>query len=310
MKRRSLFCLLIIAVMTLVNVSPVSAQTQAITDGLSWLASNQNADGSWGGTSADTTTPYHSTTTVIDTLFHLNSTDSAYTNAIDWISSQQIDNTRYLSLKITSLARAGIDISLELNTILSYKNEDGGFGEYLENTSGISYTTFALNALQALKAINYPDLDLIGRAIWHLLATQNDDGGWGFYKGDESNVYMTALVSITLQQFSLTLDIATAINKATDYLIAHQNIDGGFGSSESAVYETALSYIALVGEITDMTVFGSAINYLKVSQLPDGSWNDDGQLSVITANTGLTDAEDILVQFYDGKVFYNLHSAQ
>jgi len=77
------------------------------------------------------------------------------------------------------------------------------------------------------------------------LSTQNSDGVFGFYQGDDSNVYMTALVSITLQQFQRTTSIATAINKATSYLIAHQNADGGFGSggarpSPYIVYETSL----------------------------------------------------------------------
>jgi len=167
---------------------------------------------------------------------------------------------------------AGEDTSSDLSTLLTFQSSDNSWGTDQEFSGNPLDTTLAL---QALKAIDYHDLDLIGRAIWHLLATQNDDGGWGFYKGDESNVYMTALVSMTLQQFSLTLDIATAINKATDYLIAHQNADGGFGTDLSTVYETALSYIALVGVTTDNTVLGNAVNYLTAAQSADGSWNDD-----------------------------------
>lgn len=86
---------------------------------------------------------------------------------------------------------------------------------------------------------------------------------------------MTAIVSTALQQFSQTTAMASAINKATLFLIAHQNTDGGFGSSPSTVYETALTYKALANVITDATVLGNAINYLTANQAFDGSWNED-----------------------------------
>src|SRR4030043_443593 len=154
---------------------------------------------------------------------------------------------------------------------------------------------------------------------------------------------MTAMVSSTLQQFQRTTSIATAINKATGYLIAHQNADGGFGEGggtpplQSTVYETAYAYMALISETTDATVLGNAINYLTSTQLPNGSWNDDpystalalralanvkpnlsitssditfsnptpteGETITITANvknSGIAQADNVLVHFYDG----------
>jgi len=86
---------------------------------------------------------------------------------------------------------------------------------------------------------------------------------------------------MTLQQFQRTTSIETAINKATSYLIAHQNTDGGFGEGggtpplQSTVYETALAYKSLISVTTDNTVLGNAINYLTTFQLPNGSWEDD-----------------------------------
>ncbi|MFZ3136725.1 MAG: CARDB domain-containing protein [Thermodesulfovibrionales bacterium] len=192
-------------------------------------------------------------------------------------------------------------------------------------------------ALQALKAVNYSDQTIIQSVINYLLSTENSVGGWGFYQGDESNVYMTALVSMTLQQFQRTTSIATAINKAASYLIAHQNADGGFGTSDSTVYETAYAYLALIGVTTNATVLSNAINYLTSTQLTNGSWNDDpystalalralatvkpnlsissnditfsnptpttGETITITANvknTGTAQADNVLLHFYDG----------
>jgi prenyltransferase beta subunit len=93
----------------------------------------------------------------------------------------------------------------------------------------------------------YAQSSQITSGLYWLTSTQNSDGGWGFYAGDDSNVYMTAMVSYTLEQFQRTSSIATALNNAMNYLTAHQNSDGGFGSNPSTVYETALAYRRTTG---------------------------------------------------------------
>ena len=118
------------------------------------------------------------------------------------------------------LSQAGFDVSTIRDYLLSVRNDDGGWGVVEEFESDIKRTALAL---QALKAVDYPDLDTLNYALGYLLSTQNPDGGWGFYEGDESNGFMTAMVSITLQQFSQTVELATAINRATDYLINQQH---------------------------------------------------------------------------------------
>ncbi len=98
------------------------------------------------------------------------------------------------------------------------------------------------------------------------LFNQNSYGGWAFRQVQddlqESNVYITAMVSMTLQQFPQTTSIATAIHKAT-------------------TFETAYAYLALIGETTDATVLGNAINYLTSTQLSNGSWEDDPYSTVL-----------------------------
>lgn len=307
------------------------AYSPPIENGISWLSATQNPDGSWGN-NADFT--ILDTSTVLDTFKYLNVSNSAYSNGVTWLSSQSPLTTDFLSRKVISLYMAGTNVSTDLSTLVNRRNLDGGWGGDADSTSMINDTALAL---QAIKAVNYSDQTIIESAINYLLSTQNTDGGWGFYQGDDSNVYMTALASITLQQFPRTTSIATAINKATSYLIAHQNTDGGFGVSPSTIYETSLAYLALVGETTDATVLGNAINYLTSTQLPNGSWDDDpystalalralanvkpnlsvsssditfsnptptaGETITISANiknTGSAQADNIVVQFYDG----------
>ncbi len=85
---------------------------------------------------------------------------------------------------------------------------------YIDNTSGVwgGYEGYGINnldtvlALDALKSVNYSNQTTISNAVLYLVTNQNTDGGWGFYAGDDSNVYMTALV---LQVFDVETGTAT-----------------------------------------------------------------------------------------------------
>lgn len=248
-----------------------SQPTQQISNGLSWLTTQQYADGSWSG---NANTAYGSTIAVADDLFLLSANGAPYTTSLSWVSAQEVDNTRYLSLRILTLALSGADISSDLGNLLSYQNIDGGFGEYIGGTSGVSYATLAL---QALKAANYPDQSVIFPAITYLLSTQKSDGSWGFIQNDDSNIYVTAQVLSTLAKFKNLYIMDSQLTTASSFLLSTQNPDGGFSAgSSSTVYETALSLIALIeagqGQAQPLQ---NAISYLTATQLADGSWNDD-----------------------------------
>lgn len=317
-------------VVWLALATAASAQSAQIPGGLNYLSTTQNPDGSWPGESFAGGVP--TTIAAVESLSILGQESTqGYANAISWLKGQDFSSTDYLSKRIHALMVAGADVGL----LLSYADETlgawGGYDDYQVNTLDTAL------ALQALKVVGYPDQDLLGSAVGYLLSTQNADGGWGFYQGDASNVYMTAVVSSILQQFPRTTSVATAINKATAYLKAHQNPDGGFGGSPSTVYETALTYLALVDVTTDATVLGNAIAYLTSTQLPNGSWNDDpystalalralgsfkpnlsivsGDISVsnpaptvgdtitinaTVRNTGPQEAQSVAVRFFDG----------
>lgn len=263
-------CLIVLVTLLFIIIPPpASAQSPQITNGLNYLTTTQNHDGSWGNeiSSVDI---LPATISVIETLQILKQTTSqSYSDAISWLYGQNLETTDYLSGRLHALSVAGTDLDL----LLSYIDEfyTGAWGGYKDFEVNNLDTALALSAL---KGINHPDQNIISSALGYLLSTQNIDGGWGFYTGDESNVYMTAIASSTLQQFPQVVSIATAVRKATSYLMTHQNIDGGFGST-TTVYETALAYMALVAVTTDNTVLGGAINYLTATQSTDGSWNQD-----------------------------------
>ncbi len=246
---------------------------QAISSGTQWLLSQQNSDGSFGTDSS--TIPLNTVETVV-TLRILSKATSQVGSAIDYLNNYDVTNNDDIA-RVAAITSN----SSYIQSLVTGENQDGGWGIYPDFESDNLDTVVAI---RALKAVNYSDQTVLNNVVGYLLSAQNTDGGWGYCNSTDpgcadgegdSNVYMTALVSSTLQQFAQTTSIATAINKATSYLIAHQNTDGGFGSSPSTVYETSTAYAALVSVITDNTVLGNAINYLASTQLSDGSWDED-----------------------------------
>jgi prenyltransferase beta subunit len=105
--------------------------------------------------------------------------------------------------------------------------------------------------LEALSAVNYSATVIIESTINYLIANQNTDGGFGLagklsladVTAKESNVYITSLALLTLNQYRKDYYLEEIIIKALDWLISQQNEDGSFGIS---LYETALAYSALI----------------------------------------------------------------
>lgn len=258
------------------------AQLPQITSGLNYLTSSQNSDGTWATTTAQAETTV-TTITVLETLKLLNQTaGSAYASATAWLQAQAPVTVDYIAERIRALALTDNSINVLFPSIDTRKGAWGGDEGYLTNNLDTAL------ALQALKTANYTDITTISTALGYLTSTQNPDGGWGFSASDpspgsgqaDSNIYTTAIVSTTLQQFAQSYNLATTITKASAYLASWQNPDGGFGVTSgmvaSTTFETALAYIALVNDgQTQGLPLQNAINFLTTTQALNGSWNDD-----------------------------------
>ena len=326
MRRRIVFIALFIQI---ILASFVFAQTTQITNGLNYLSSTQTAEGFWSPENE----PTLSTAETIKTLKLLNQTStSAYTLALTWLQNQPLETTNHLAERIYILAAGGADSNLLTSYMYAALRAWGGYNDFTVNNLDTAL------ALQALRATNYADQTVLQAAINYLLTNQNTDGGWGFYKDDTSNVYMTALVVTVLSQFKTVYIIQNQINSGATYLLSKQNVDGGFGASPSTIHETALALEAFVASgINFAAASQPAINYLAANQLADGSWEKDAystalalrvfanfksdlviettnitfskpdpvagdtiDIIVIIKNTGPVNAENVLVRFYSG----------
>jgi hypothetical protein len=282
--------------------SSAFAQSPQISSGLTWLNSSQTTTGNWRGVN---TNEYYSTAAAMDAAYVLEPTSSTCSAAFTWLSGQVVSPTDYLARRIIALTRAGQDTAAEMEGLLLYRNSTGGWGINPGFDDGILDTALAL---QALNAANYSDMTLIGQSLNYLTSHQNLDGGWGFIDEDGnqlSSVYYTATVLNTLSLYKSTFIFQTQITNAVKYLLSKQNTDGGFGSSPSNAYETALTVISLIesGQGSTQTIL-SGINYFATTQTVDGSWNDD-PYSTALALQALAEARPNLTVSFSGITFSN-----
>jgi len=269
MLKRILFGLLLM----LFSAGFASAQSPPITSGIDWLTATQNIDKSWGNASS-LTAQFSATSEGLEALRLTGNIGVPYQDGLNWLNTQPANSTDFISKRLRIRLQSGVGINDDLAQLLSYRNTiDGNWG------ADDDYTNFPLDtslALQALKAANYTDQSIIFPALNYLVSTQNPDGGWGFTKDDDSNVFVTAHAISALAQYKTQFLAETQVKNAVAFLLSRQKPDGGFGSDASSVYETALAFSAIVdsGQMQILPL-QNAISYFTASQSSNGSWNDD-----------------------------------
>lgn len=272
MKRTTLFVLFVFLFFV---TNTALGQTPEITDGLNFLSTSQNPDGSWGDHETDIDT-VAATAEVLGTLAILNGSGSLeYSEGASWLQLESITTTENLAERLSVNGDNGSDLDLLIQYLDELTSSWGGFYEYESNNLD---SVYAINSLQN---IGYSDTALIDSSIQKLLDIQNQDGGWGFTEGQESEVYYTALISYLLQESWTIYSHNTSIENAAGFLLGHQNPDGGFGLNESTIIETAYSLLALATTGVDGTVLQNAEDYLISSQQADGSWEGDPYVTAL-----------------------------
>lgn len=196
------------------------------------------------------------------------------TSAIDyWKSAEDAVNpegTAELGKMVTLIAAAGDDPRTfggrdYLVELKGRMNTDGQFGDFV-------YTTY-----WGVFALVSAGEDASKPAAW-LKSQQNDDGGYGWMPGAESDSDDTAAVIMALIAAGERTDAPT-VSRALDYLRAHQMEGGGFNyggssSSNAASAAWAIQAIAAAGE--DPSAWSkngnNVVSTLADLQQPDGSF--------------------------------------
>ncbi|MEV7831893.1 FAD-binding protein [Streptomyces subrutilus] len=212
-----------------------------------FVASWQAPDGGWPFASAMTQTDLDTTTRCME--FLQASAPERYASQLrratryleamagpdggfpTWVSGDapDLDMTAGALLALAPTGRHHALLTRAAGFVLDAQQPDGTF----ERSWTISESSGILRALNALHAVPQPSASLAARiaeatarAVSHLTAVQNADGGWGREDNDSSDVLSTAQAVPVLARHG---DHACA-RRGIGYLLAHQDSDGGFTS--------------------------------------------------------------------------------
>lgn len=292
-------CLMLTLFLLLAPIGTTLAQEAQIDTGVAWLRVNQNEDGSWGDKPTSITTIFHATSVVAETLQYLKVSDTILSDAVGWIKDQEVVTTDHLSRKIEILANQGEEIAalVLLKQLLSYQQDDGGWGIGQDEPSNVLDTTLALRAIQTA---NYSDNTVIEKAVFYLLSQQNSDGEWGL--GAESSIYLTSLTLLVLDNYRKTYNLISKLHDGATWLMNQQNPDGGFGREGSTIHETSLAYQALIRAQTteDKTqTLLDALSYIENAQTEDGSWNNNAYETALALRALKNSIPDLAISSED-----------
>lgn len=233
-----------------------------------WLTAQQNPDGSYA-TVNDVATAFQATAESLRSFHLLEETNPpGIPAALSFINAESFHSTENLTRKIIANANAGADVSELLAELVVTQNPDGGFGVLAGFQSTPLETAFAL---KAMAAAGLDQSNAINAAISYITSSQHSDGSYSSSVGNESSVYITALVSQALQRFLFTGGAPQVIDAANACLLANQVSAGGWVSD----WETALALLAIVPVTADATRYATALDALRARQLANGSWGND-----------------------------------
>jgi len=202
------------------------------------------------------------------TLYDLN---ESY-DAVD-IPTSELNTTEDLSRLITYYQLRGEDTAAYLEELLIHQNEDGGFGELEGYGSTVLDTAFAIRALFSIEG----NRDIIEQGLNYLKRNQQEDGAWR-NNIDSDTIYITMITLDSLWMFRYAYDLQSNMNLAREYLIEHQNIDGLWDEN----YLNALGVKVLLPLVVDKLVLEKNIDFIRNSQSPNGSWDNDIYISALS----------------------------
>ena len=195
----------------------------------------------------------------------------AIRRGVDWMLAMQCSNGGW----------AAFDKDNDAGYVAKIPFSD--FGETLDAPS----VDVTAHVLEALGKLGYSkDFEPLLRGYQYIRSEQEPDGPW-FGRWGVNYIYGTGAVLPALEAIGEDMS-QPYVRKAVDWLLAHQNPDGGWGEScasyvdwewrgrgPSTPSQTAWALLALMsaGEI-DHPATEQGIRHLMKTQLSDGSWDE------------------------------------
>lgn len=253
--------------------SAFTSASDSTDKAVSWLLDQQKANSAVHKAS-DIGTEFQTSIEVARSLRSLGKSElPQFAQLISYINSSGFDdNTESLARRISVNYRNGISVSSDVNQILDRRNDDGGFGAREGYDSTAVDTAYAL---WGLGLANFSSSEITNEAVAYIVEEQLTDGSWTNDARPHESIALTSQVLETLRLYSVRFNLQQTIAKASSYLLSQKNAARTWSNTESITD----SLIALIPVSIEPSQYVDALNHLKSSQLPNGSWDDDVYLT-------------------------------
>lgn len=253
--------------------SAFTSASNSTDKAVSWLLDQQKANSAIHKAS-DIGTEFQTSTEVARSFRSLGKSEhSQFAQLISYINSSGFDDsTENLARRISVNYRNGISVASDVNQILVRRNDDGGFGAREGYDSTVVDTAYAL---WGLGLANFSSSEITNVAVAFIVDEQLTNGSWTNDARPHESIALTSQVLETLRLYSVRFNLQQTIAKASSYLHTQKNAAGTWPNTESITD----SLIALIPVSTEPSQYVDALNHLKSSQLPNGSWGDDAYLT-------------------------------
>jgi hypothetical protein len=269
------------------------SQSSAVKSSLTWLASNEKTDGSFGSSQISTPPAAYA--------LWLNDSHSPKASAsFSWLASQLDNSSSYAwgeadipGQILYTLSTSGnvrlLSNASDSSGLLAYQQTNGGFLGWYDSSSG-QQTTSSIDTAMALWGLieaHAISSSKQQQAVNYILSLQNHDGSFNLTLTEATNhfetlglesISTTALVVLVLKSASLTAS-DTRVSNALDFLNAAASTNfTASHDSKGHVYAAALSALAFraFGRAVQAT---AAVAFILLQQNPDGGFRDIGRLS-------------------------------
>jgi len=245
----------------------ISQPYASIENGITWLEQQVLTQTTIENNSY-ISTPLQSASETFITLYDLN---ESY-DVID-LPQSELNTTEDLSRFIIYHELQGTESGTFVELLLTHQNDDGGFGELEGYDSTVLDTAFAIKAFSHMEG----NRDIIEQGLKYIQRNQQADGAWR-NNIDSDTIYITMITLDSLLMFRYEYDLQSNMNLAREYLIEHQNIDGLWDEN----YLNALGVKVLLPLVMDKLVLEKNIDFIRSSQIPNGSWDNDIYISALS----------------------------
>ena len=218
----------------------VDERDRAIEDAVDYLHDMQNDDGGFAAKEGRDSSISVTCWTISALAAAGEDLESQYWNPsgygpVEYVLNAENEIEDTLEYVRILLALSAADINSEYkgenleDIILSFQQSDGHFGQ-TEKGEDLMINTHMWSVI-ALESVANRDYDREKAKDW-LIKSQNDDGGFGWLIGGESDSDDTGVAIQALVLLGEDSESSPSIEKALDFIKSRQGSDGGFSASD------------------------------------------------------------------------------